>query len=199
MGYYQKARKLGLTPSTAPYYGFRYYDPETGRWPNRDPIQEDGGLNLYGFVVNRSINSYDILGQIRPCSEYSKSEQRDGVLKGRTNNQDPENPSSAGGCGSGWTDHVIPDNYIAWDFSSACAAHDHCYSTCGSNKSSCDSTFRDDLYAECPSWWLAPIRVACLAAADVYYLAVWGLGGTPFEQAQDQHCAWEECCDDSQK
>src|SRR5690606_11439989 len=32
------------------YYGFRYYDPETGRWPNRDPIEEEGGYNLYGFV-----------------------------------------------------------------------------------------------------------------------------------------------------
>ena len=24
------------------YYGFRYYDPVTGRWPNRDPIGELG-------------------------------------------------------------------------------------------------------------------------------------------------------------
>jgi RHS repeat-associated protein len=22
------------------YYGYRYYDPVTGRWPNRDPIGE---------------------------------------------------------------------------------------------------------------------------------------------------------------
>ena len=21
------------------YYGFRYYDPETGRWPSMDPIE----------------------------------------------------------------------------------------------------------------------------------------------------------------
>ncbi|MCG8526731.1 MAG: RHS repeat-associated core domain-containing protein, partial [Opitutales bacterium] len=44
------------------YYGYRYYDPETGRWPNRDPLQEDGGVNLYGFVVNNPISLIDILG-----------------------------------------------------------------------------------------------------------------------------------------
>jgi RHS repeat-associated protein len=44
------------------YYGFRYYDPETGRWPNRDPIAERGGNNLYKFVSNSSINYTDLLG-----------------------------------------------------------------------------------------------------------------------------------------
>jgi hypothetical protein len=44
------------------YYGFRYYDPETGRWPSRDPIQEQGGLNLYGFVGNDPVNRWDVLG-----------------------------------------------------------------------------------------------------------------------------------------
>ena len=34
------------------YYGYRWYDPLTGRWPSRDPIEENGGLNLYGFVFN---------------------------------------------------------------------------------------------------------------------------------------------------
>jgi RHS repeat-associated protein len=44
------------------YYGFRYYDPETGRWPNRDPIQESGGYNLYGFTGNNGSNLWDYLG-----------------------------------------------------------------------------------------------------------------------------------------
>ncbi|MFU8849282.1 MAG: RHS repeat-associated core domain-containing protein [Opitutales bacterium] len=38
------------------YYGFRYYDPVTGRWPSRDPIEERGGLNLYAFVGNDPVN-----------------------------------------------------------------------------------------------------------------------------------------------
>ncbi|MES2982080.1 MAG: RHS repeat-associated core domain-containing protein, partial [Verrucomicrobiota bacterium] len=38
------------------------YDPETGRWPSRDPIEEEGGLNLYGFVENKTPNEVDYLG-----------------------------------------------------------------------------------------------------------------------------------------
>jgi RHS repeat-associated protein len=44
------------------YYGYRYYDPTTGRWPSRDPIGERGGENLYAFVGNRPTNTFDILG-----------------------------------------------------------------------------------------------------------------------------------------
>ena len=47
------------------YYGFRYYDPVTGRWPSRDPIEEWGGLNLYDFISNDSLNWIDILGERR--------------------------------------------------------------------------------------------------------------------------------------
>jgi RHS repeat-associated protein len=44
------------------YYGYRYYDPVTGRWPSRDPIEEQGGLNLYGFCFNAPIFWTDDLG-----------------------------------------------------------------------------------------------------------------------------------------
>jgi RHS repeat-associated protein len=44
------------------YYGYRYYDPATGRWPNRDPIGERGGRNLYGFVANCPVYRVDALG-----------------------------------------------------------------------------------------------------------------------------------------
>ena len=44
------------------YYNFRYYNPELGRWLNRDPIQEWGGSNLYGFVLNNPLYFYDYLG-----------------------------------------------------------------------------------------------------------------------------------------
>jgi RHS repeat-associated protein len=44
------------------YYGLRYYNPGTGRWINRDPIQEWGGLNLYGMVGNNLINDVDVFG-----------------------------------------------------------------------------------------------------------------------------------------
>jgi RHS repeat-associated protein len=44
------------------YYGARYYNPVNGRFINRDPIGEAGGLNLYGFCGNDSVNGYDVLG-----------------------------------------------------------------------------------------------------------------------------------------
>ena len=35
------------------YYNYRHYNPTDGRWINRDPIAEQGGWNLYGFVGNK--------------------------------------------------------------------------------------------------------------------------------------------------
>ncbi|MDF1816261.1 MAG: RHS repeat-associated core domain-containing protein [Verrucomicrobiales bacterium] len=43
-------------------YGYRYYSPHLGRWINKDPIEEKGGVNLYEFVGNDSISSVDLLG-----------------------------------------------------------------------------------------------------------------------------------------
>jgi RHS repeat-associated protein len=48
------------------YYAYRYYDPMTGRWPSRDPIEERGGMNLYGFVGNNGVSSWDRLGLVGP-------------------------------------------------------------------------------------------------------------------------------------
>ena len=46
------------------YYGFRYYKPLTGTWLNQDPIEEQGGLNLYGFARNCPISNLDGLGLV---------------------------------------------------------------------------------------------------------------------------------------
>src|SRR5258706_16135038 len=43
-------------------YGLRYYSPELQRWLSRDPIQEDGGLNVYAFVGNDPVNFVDPVG-----------------------------------------------------------------------------------------------------------------------------------------
>ena len=43
-------------------YMFRNYDPQLGRWTQRDPIGLAGGLNLYQYCWNNSINFMDILG-----------------------------------------------------------------------------------------------------------------------------------------
>ncbi|MDX1680729.1 MAG: RHS repeat-associated core domain-containing protein [Akkermansiaceae bacterium] len=51
------------------YYGYRYYDPESGRWLNRDPIEERGGVNLYAFVNNDGVNAWDYLGMFSDLGE----------------------------------------------------------------------------------------------------------------------------------
>ncbi|GHT96232.1 hypothetical protein AGMMS49545_20690 [Betaproteobacteria bacterium] len=65
-------------PKTAPEFGYagmqyhapsglyltkyRAYDPQTGRWLSKDPIEEAGGLNLYGYVGGNPISWNDPLG-----------------------------------------------------------------------------------------------------------------------------------------
>jgi RHS repeat-associated protein len=49
------------------YYGYRWYTAKDGRWINRDPIAERGGVNLYGFVGNDGVNRLDYLGMVT-CS-----------------------------------------------------------------------------------------------------------------------------------
>jgi len=43
-------------------YKRRFYRPDLGRWLNRDPIEEEGGENLYAFCANNPVLYYDILG-----------------------------------------------------------------------------------------------------------------------------------------
>ena len=52
---YEQSSGLYLT-----YY--RVYDSRTARWLSRDPLQEDGGVNLYGYVAADPIGWYDLLG-----------------------------------------------------------------------------------------------------------------------------------------
>jgi RHS repeat-associated protein len=43
-------------------FGRRLYDPLLGRWINRDPIEELGGVNLYAYVENYPTAAIDGLG-----------------------------------------------------------------------------------------------------------------------------------------
>ena len=46
------------------YYGYRHYSPTTARWLTRDPLEEQGGLNLHCFCENDGVNRYDALGMV---------------------------------------------------------------------------------------------------------------------------------------
>jgi RHS repeat-associated protein len=77
------------------YYGYRWYDAVSGRWASRDPIEEWGGINLYGILGNEAMNSIDVLGEIDEQKPINRNS--DGKL------QPPPNPTSdcAGhACGS---------------------------------------------------------------------------------------------------
>ena len=55
------------------FYGYRFYRPSTGTWPNRDPMEEAGGVNLYLFVKNNPIDWFDPTG-LKHCQyvEYTE-------------------------------------------------------------------------------------------------------------------------------
>ena len=53
--YYHAASGLHLAP-------YRGYNPKLGRWLSRDPIEEGGGINLYGYVGNRVLGYSDPFG-----------------------------------------------------------------------------------------------------------------------------------------
>ena len=48
--------------STQLQVALAFYDPTEGRCLNRDPIAETGGMSLYAFVYNNSLNKADFIG-----------------------------------------------------------------------------------------------------------------------------------------
>ena len=44
------------------YYNYRHYNPLDGRWTSRDPIGEEGGLNVYIYVNRNPLAYIDTLG-----------------------------------------------------------------------------------------------------------------------------------------
>jgi RHS repeat-associated protein len=68
-GHYHHERS-GLT--LAPY---RAYDANLGRWLSRDPIEEEGGINLYQYVLSNPINWLDPLGLALEVSRIAPTKQ----------------------------------------------------------------------------------------------------------------------------
>jgi RHS repeat-associated protein len=67
-GYYAKENPIRFSSkyhdneTGLAYYGYRYYSPSMGRFINRDPLREDGGLNIYAMTSNNPIGRWDYLG-----------------------------------------------------------------------------------------------------------------------------------------
>jgi len=61
-GFSTKYHDAELPGADLYYFGYRYYHAGLMTWLNRDPIAEDGGLNLYAFVANQPNTYFDPLG-----------------------------------------------------------------------------------------------------------------------------------------
>jgi hypothetical protein len=59
------------------------YSSWMARWLNRDPIGEDGGVNLYGMAENNTINLCDYLGHVAVDFSYDENPAQVPVLNRR--------------------------------------------------------------------------------------------------------------------
>jgi RHS repeat-associated protein len=109
---YQFSTKPVEEESGLVYYGYRWYDPVTGRWPSRDPIGERGGVNLYGMVGNGPVSKNDVLGFFALYGKWCGPDW----TGGRVEQYDPANS------------HLYAAAIDALD--SACMGHDVCYYGC---------------------------------------------------------------------
>jgi hypothetical protein len=161
------------------------YDPAgalllVSNWPNRDPIAEDGGYNLYGFAFNDLVNLIDLLGEAPQRGGDRESDERTRTGKWGALSID------AGRCGSSLLQRVlIPDAPFGFDFSGCCVKHDKCYETKGSAKSTCDSNFDNCLRSKVSEVkkWYRPGFVGGVAAWG-FHKAVAVFGCSAYKKAQ---------------
>lgn len=78
------------------YYGYRYYDCQFGRWLNRDPLEENGGILLYKFVKNEPISWYDVLGGVPACSNQDEIGRAFADAASQLTQADKERPEYCG-------------------------------------------------------------------------------------------------------
>lgn len=53
------------------FFGRRYYDPESGRFITKDPLGDRDGPNLYAYVSNNPLTSFDLWGLFGMSACYS--------------------------------------------------------------------------------------------------------------------------------
>jgi len=146
----------GITDNTGlTRFGFRDYEPATGRWVSRDPIlYQSGQANLYQYVENNPIDATDPLGLM------------------------------SFNCGSGFLSLVIPDSWFGkYSFSDACESHDKCYDTPKKPKNTCDDIFGRDIKNECSKLsglW----KINCESIGASYVEVVRNLGNGAYCSAQ---------------
>jgi RHS repeat-associated protein len=77
------------------YYGYRYYDPSTGRWPNRDPLCEIAIATILSYDSYKNIQDEDRLAKrwiMLVMSEEKKSWLAEArfIIEGQTYSENSE-------------------------------------------------------------------------------------------------------------
>ena len=169
--------------------GRRFYSPELGRWLSRDPIGEEGGVNVFGFVRNGPVGRWDMLGMEEGCGCDVYEEEADKRCTTQLIEAFAPVPL-----------RVLVMTYSAV-FHPACTEHDRCYASCGKGKGTCDKLFLRDMRNICdrmPGLLGALDRSICRAMASAYYEGVRQFGDTPLALSQRysrlQEEARKKCC-----
>ena len=122
---------------------YRFYNPEHGRWLNRDPIEEGwatGEINLYAFVSNDGVNWFDYVGFQKGRSGWKPPSKRH-VPPKPSDHRGFHHYGNWGGPGwanGGWNYESDPQPKPGdlgynppWDARDACyEQHDRCISNC---------------------------------------------------------------------
>ena len=77
---------------------YRAYDPVVGRWLSRDPIGENGGINIYDYCLNSPINEIDPFG-LDNLNLFPPGSQQ---FKNINTVQSPPGTYTVGGHGNPW-------------------------------------------------------------------------------------------------
>jgi RHS repeat-associated protein len=105
--YYHTRSGLYLAP-------YRAYNPSIGRWLGRDPIGEDGGINLYEYTNNNPVNAIDLLGQ-EPIPPGNQPPRFQPVPPTRLPDIRPPSPGSGGGLTTGGSAlRQAANGWLAW-------------------------------------------------------------------------------------
>jgi len=193
------------------YYGYRYYQPETGRWVSRDPALDKA------FQETRSL----IIGSTAKQTERRRWQQmlvarghlrRESIKDSEEISLEPHSQNEYAFLANMPVDHIdvlglqdfcgsvgtewVPELWFGGP-NGACAKHDDCFDTCGYGQEYCNGLFLANMVQSCPIW--PPWETAtCLAAAAWYYAAVQNLGQTAYCNAQAGCCpkgdpTWGTC------